>query len=1057
MLTGTSTPNASSKLVRSFLLATAGAAGLLSSGCSTGGGGGGGDSAQVGVPGTIVEKVAGGPEFFVDANQGGKATRLLLEEIVWGRVVDVFAVDALGVTEPEPRFRDFVINENVQSDGTSYRLETNPITQKTRLTILREPDTNNGNGTFRSLLTAATQGLPPIAPKGDTGTWAPPFSFMARNACMVLRFNDCLDDSAAAAKQLIQTIKVLEGYSPNRPFTPRIVFDPNHGAMIGGAFHSTRVLIDMTVSQTELAELSVKIPVNSLGLPASLTNRDDPNVAVRIATQLDMANTGFSILRSLSGRPLTWRKGEPVDFTSGGREVVRAFRAGNANDGNNGFLLDLNPPELVGSWGLDVTGVIVDPDGRPGFDYIADIRFATTCQDALSAGDTIAIGDLFLEVGEDTSTPDNDVIAGVKLSSLAIDAIPSPSNLFGSGFLQSTYDPGGAVPLGCWVTFAPLPNSVPSTGVSTTAQVILRFSEPIDPRSVTPFDNFMILRGDASAPTIVAERVVVGTVAGTPDLKSFSYTSILPFAHLRGTEENFNVRVGAITDLAGNALANSLPAVDFTLDALEPDALNGSIVMRFSELDEVRPVHPDQGVQDDLRGQIFYDLDRGVIKPREATFQSYAVDPTNPVPSIMIPFPSGIQTPLSALGSKLMTVWRYCDIGWNAADETKYNLDVVGLNWSPVGGSVLSDYFERFEIALSHSRYLPDEDIDQNLLPKYRSSGLLAGPNDFAENILNDPLSPQKVVHSRELGYTIAPSNVFAGVSGLPLVPFPLNQNSPAQLSSWTWRDTAALSRAGMGGTGVPLDIESGPPLEIVGGGDHGTLWAVGQVPTAGLPLLMEFRCFPSDSGIGLNPLNISLAINSSARPNFRAYSTGGVNTNNIVVKRNPDFESAPRGGFNPTSRPKPGARTAQNADNTFYNGQLDVVVRVSRAHTVWMDTAYAAPSYLEPVLVPSNVEQPQGTSVILDFRGATGFGGLASTNAFDSASIDVYGAVINPNQKPASQLPVTYFPAGEKWRGTISAIDSAQYLQMRISFINNIDARLTPELSAIGIAFTRE
>ena len=75
-------------------------------------------------------------------------------------------------------------------------------------------------------------------------------------------------------------------------------------------------------------------------------------------------------------------------------------------------------------------------------------------------------------------------------------------------------------------------------------------------------------------------------------------------------------------------------------------------------------------------------------------------------------------------------------------------------------------------------------------------------------------------------------------------------------------------------------------------------------MPTAGLPLLMEYRCYPSDSGIGLNPLDISLAINSSAVPNFRAFSTGGVNTQSNPVKVNPDTNMAPLGGYNPTSSP---------------------------------------------------------------------------------------------------------------------------------------------------------
>ena len=1053
MFTGQRTLEATTKSSLPIVLASI----ALLSACSSGGGGGGG-TGQIGITGQLVEKTPGGEMFFVDPNAGGQATRIFLAETVWGRLVDVYAIDANGVPESDPVFRDFVISENTQSDGTNYSLETNPITQQTRLVILRERDMNLGTGTFNSLLTAAVGVLPPITPKGDDGTWPAPFSFMARNGCVVLRFSDCLDDSPEAEKDLLHTIKVLFGYSPELPFMTRILFDKNHGARISDEFHSTRVLIDMTVSQTESTAMANSVPVNSLGLPTSLANREDPNVSIRIATRPDTTNGDFTILRGLSGSPLSFGKREPVDKTTESQDLVRAFRAGNVEDGNNGFLLDLNPPAIVGAWGLEVRNVTVDPDGEPGIDFIVDITFASTCQAALNEGDTIAIGDLFLEVSENTASPDNDVISNVRLRSLAVDAIAS-SNILGAGFLQSTYDPASRVPLACWVSFAPQPLAIPATGVSTTAQVVVRFSEPIDPTSVTPFDTFMVLRGNASSPTIEAENVVVGTVAATPNLKSFSYTSILPFAHQRGSEETFNLRLGDITDLAGNALRNTLPALDFTLAPLDPDAINSSVVLRFSDLDEVRPVSPEQGVDDDLRGQIFYDLERGVIKPREASFNQYAADPTNPVPSIMIPFPPGIQTPLSNRGSRLMALWRYVDLGWNAADETKYNLDVYGLNWSPAGGSVLRDHFQRFEILLSHSKYLPDEDIDQNLLPKYRSSGLLAGPRLFTENIQADPLSPQTVVHSRALGYTINPSDVFRGLSGTLLVPYPLNNQGGDTLSTWTWRDTAALTRGGFGGTGVPLDIESGLPLQIVGPNDHGKLWAVGKVPTAGLPLLIDFKCFPSDSAFGLNALSISLAINSSARPNFRAYSTGGVNTSRRVIKRNPDGETSPQGGFNPTSRPRPGARTAQSADNTFYNGQLDVVIRISRAHTVWIDTTYPDPVYLAPVLEPTNAEQPPGTSVVLDFRGVNSFSATAASRAFNSASINAYGNVIKTNLSPPVEVPIAYFPAGQVWRAFISTIDTAQYFQMRLTFVNNIAVTpgLTPELSAIGVAFVQE
>ena len=45
-----------------------------------------------------------------------------------------------------------------------------------------------------------------------------------------------------------------------------------------------------------------------------------------------------------------------------------------------------------------------------------------------------------------------------------------------------------------------------------------------------------------------------------------------------------------------------------------------------------------------------------------------------------------------------------------------------------------------------------DEKLDVGNLPRYMTSGLI---DHFAGNILEDPLSPQKIVHPRQLGYRI--------------------------------------------------------------------------------------------------------------------------------------------------------------------------------------------------------------------------------------------------------------------------------------------------------------
>jgi hypothetical protein len=1031
------------------------------SACSSGGGG-----SSAGTPGEMLTKPDGSP-YFVDQNQGGNATRVHLAEMYWARLVDVHDVDAQGRANQVPVFRDFAINENVQSDGSNYVLETNPITQKTRLIILRErtaPDA--GFGDFDFLLRSAKEGLSPIIPKHDDGSTGDQYSFVARNAALVLRFDDLLDDDAVALQDLVETVRINAGYPPITPFPARRIFDPNHGAVVADEFHSTRILVDLTISESEAASMVVPQPVNAVGLPASLvTTTTNPNVSVRIPTQTDFGSGQFQLLRNLSGAPLHQQENGPVDRSSPTRDVVRAMRSGNGGDQNNGFLLDLNSPSIVGGWNVRVDQALPDPDplAQPGFDFVVDVTFTTVCLAAPQRGDVISIGEVFFEVAADGPPPDVDgEVLELRVRNLGDQPIGGGTSILGNALFLSTFSPVVSVPAGCWISFEPQPVTLPATGVQTDSQVLVRFSEPMDPSSISPFDNFFVVRGDSNT-VVIPTNLIVGEALPSSDLKEFTFAPLLELPHDTNTSEIYHVRVSGTTDLAGNTLANTLPAINFTMDPTQPAVENGGTVLRMSSTDELEPI----GLLD-LRGQFFLDIDRGLIRPRAVALTSYPADRINPVPSIMIPFASGIQTPLTPLGSKLHAIWRYCDLGWQVLDETKFNLDVYGLAWAPVGGSVINDFFEGFEIRLAHSRRQPDEAIDGNLLPRYTGSGLVGNNTEFTQNILIDPLSPQKTVHPRTLGYQINAANLFLSTSGTIMMPFPLNRAGVAPVT-YTWRDTAVLARGAPSATGIPLDIESANPLFLED--NHGYVAGTNDVPSFGLPLLIEYRCYPSDTGLGLNALDISLAINSSAIPSFRSFSSGGINDSGATVARDPDNELTPRGGFNPGSTP-PGQRTNRPDDNAFYIGQLDVVTRLSRVHTVWLNSSLSDPDYRDPIVLPLPAAQPLGTQVVIEYRGADGFDIDPASTAedeatfpFDSRHLDAYGnifAVIAGihYRLGAAELPgsIDYVNGtGTAWVADIDAVDGAQYVQMRITFSSNIESGLNPELSAIGIAYSAQ
>jgi hypothetical protein len=331
---------------------------------------------------------------------------------------------------------------------------------------------------------------------------------------------------------------------------------------------------------------------------------------------------------------------------------------------------------------------------------------------------------------------------------------------------------------------------------------------------------------------------------------------------------------------------------------------------------------------------------------------------------------------------------------------------------------------------------LPDESLDAFLLPRWPLSGLVGNPNPFTDNLLVDPRSPQKVVHPKALGYAVDPGKTFVSSSGTVMMPYPLNRGS-GPLQSYTWRDTTVLAEAGPDNAGIPMDIEEGPPLFLEP--EKGTIAGAGEVPSIGLSLLLEYRCYPTDRGLGLNALDVSLAINSSALPAFRAFSSGGFNTQGLPVVVDPDAENVPLGGFNPNSSP-PGRRT-RPIDNAFYLGQLDLVYRVSRVHSVWLDTATAAPDYA--VLQLGDI-LPGSTSVAVEVRGALGFS-TANTAPFDAARLDAYGD------------QVIAVPIGIRaWSPQLDDADGARYVQLRLAFINDLAAGATPELDWLGLGFER-
>jgi len=758
-----------------------------------------------------------------------------------------------------------------------------------------------------------------------------------------------------------------------------------------------------------------------------------------------------------------------------------------------------------------------DPGSGPDH-FLVDLTFAgANCAQQPEAGDVIELAGIFLEVTTQGLSPSGGVVEG-----LAVELIVGDSSTFfgGAALFRTPFEASADQP-DCFVSFSPTPASFPGNGVAPTAEITVTFSEPMDPESIDPYDSLRIVRDNENDPL---KQFIIGQITAGTELREFTFTPALPLHHDFNSSEIYNIEVVAgdngPTDLAGNPLLDSLPLLNFSLDSQAPTSRNSGIVYRFADVDE------DGDGFIDTNGQFVILPDREVIQGRPVSRFSNAVDNTNPVPSLMTPNTATTVTePLAPLGSRLMSFWRLADMGMSLgqqdtetrlfeSDSSLHNLDIERINWAPRGGQPLLENFPNFSMSLGTSTRLPDESHDPIFLTSfYGGSGLLT--TGFEDNVLVDPESELRQVHDASQGYLVNPVESFGGVGNLQVMPYPMNTGSNPDLYEYfTWRDTSVQDVGGADGQGgsgadlglglafylavialppphpIPPPLYSGLPMHVESSADPAldpldvaAIQAPDGINSIGLPLLMDFKCFPTGSTtLGINTFDTSLpyvqgcCVNGKA--SFRIHSTGGHNTAGTVISVDPALAQLPTGGFNPLSTP-PGAPTPPG-DDFFYSGQLDFVVRVSRAFTRFVDTSVSNFTLLDPIVLPLPQDQPTGTSISIDFRVAVDVFNSPNGNdlSVDASALDSYGdlpdeddraltpsdpevitVAIAPKVAPQFKNDGVSFatPTGYQWMDDLDAINEfigARYLQARLTFVSNPATGLAPEASSLAIPY---
>ena len=1128
------------------------------------GGTSGGTSLDPGLPGDTVAKPGGsggfdGDDFYIiDPNESGDAQALLLEQTVWGRLVDIYDTVPDDV-DPDLFtsrliFADFLIGPDVgvdtAVDDPRWVLSTNQVTGQEILRIKAQIDGTDSD--FEQFLGEATESLVEIDPASLAANEIPPFPLVARNAALSMQFNDLLDEDTI---ELQSTIEVLVGTPPTLPFDARLFADRNRGGIApDGAFRSTRVIVDFTISESELSTIDQVVQVNGVGLPEGL-NPNTPNFAIRIPSQISPVNGLFETLTNLKGKSLNPFDNEKADFQSPTVDIVRAMRTAGPADPEGGFLVDNVPPRVLGIQPIAITSVAVDPDGGAR-DFLVTYNFNDgSCATDAAIGDVLQFPAFVLEV-----TEVNPIVGA-----LATETKVSLPTDFDIALLDEAFElvqltgtlaqyttpwrdelPAGQAP--CFIRFSPSAAGALASEVQPESQILVRFSEAIAPESVSAFETFFIgkrsgldtlsdqdISANSAVPSI--EDLVLGRVLTSPNARDFRFAPSLPFEHEAGDSESYFFNIlsefsEGVVDLSGNTLGTPLPEIEFTLDPLAPEEDTSGWALRFNRLDQ------DQQDGPDIAGQYIYDAANRRIIPRTVERFGALVDRNQPLVSgFTAPVGGvGLNEPLVSAGSKLQHVWRYSDAGFKVTqkDGFFYDLDIEGVSWSPLSGQVVTTVFDEFEMRVGHSQNLFDELYDPlTNAVIFPASGFGANAS-FDENYLEDDAT---IVSERDRGFVLSPSSVFQASSGIALAPMPWNRGVEAdEKVYWTWRDTSIVDRGAIDGGGTPLAIgaptfneaallvapednifDQDPIFRLPGDVYSFGLTAAGDgevppgVPTTGLPILLEYRCYPSEeSSVNLFDFGDILPAAGAllTTPSTRAHSTGGVDLGGNLVIRDPDLESTPQGGFVGNYQPPPaGTGVPPNPevaagtppgtptparDNLHLIGQMDVVLRVSRVHTVVIDsenlpgefigtalpgsgftTATYEPDYGIPIVEPSPTEQPVGTSITFAYRG-TDRARLLTTNdeILDGSLLDVYGDVapgpittldpdsgaIIPNDGLTAEL--FNFNTGESgssiWRDTVDGVDGLRFVQTRITFISNPITNLSPTLSTFGLPFRR-
>ncbi len=399
--------------------------------------------------------------------------------------------------------------------------------------------------------------------------------------------------------------------------------------------------------------------------------------------------------------------------------------------------------------------------------------------------------------------------------------------------------------------------------------------------------------------------------------------------------------------------------------------------------------------------------------PQGATTPLVAGDSDQPLPPETLPWVR------SHYGARFQQVYRDVDASLgNSLQGTL--LDLYRLSFAPIGRNVTSDVYEDISIHVAHSPIRPI--TEHNGASAVEPNFGLHEAFDW-ESYVADALSQADDSYSpacRQRSAVLAP-NVYEGSLITCVFPGTRWEIQPKNLytppgTDYVYHPFPEFDRPFHFNNGAyprehkKMRADFNDMIRDLGG--PSSYWREKRGATDGDSLLVEYRIRPQVTGISRNNgFTFSPAILLTAKPNFRVWSIG---TNNSDVAFSPDIlgpelhpdrteedirarcsngyaadytSNPPRGG--PDDYRRIDYRRA-NGDNSRYFTAFDYVKATTVITSPYVRTA-DDPIYASVYFEPHPEEQPPGTRVEFEFRGAEDRQGSGDSN-FSGAPSDHSG-----------------------------------------------------------------